>query len=367
MFFAPSADGLKRCVCAWVVLPRPMEAGNVMKIVVVTTKFIALRFAVLSLGLSTMLCAPIFAQNDSERLWIAGRYDGSRVVVYFNKVQFAGTMSSKARKIASPVADAFFRPVELPASYVVGFQKTANAEHFSIGDRYDLMLGNGTITTIRLTTLVGCENDVGNDSFIGALGTVEQENSLVFTKGYYAVRRHHEPPSAEVRLQPKTTAEYLKHASLVDEPVRFDIETQIAALLDQRMKTEATDAEQRLAGNVAPALKVQPFRVADGNLRYYVRAVWKSGKETGRQHPYALAAWMTPLPTLHVLAVEKRTTGYGDFGVPDLLNVVDLAAGRTGIIVHIGYDARIKLDLAEYRDGVSTQSMRVMQSLSAGE
>jgi hypothetical protein len=124
-----------------------------MKIVPVTTRFIALRFAAPSLGLLTMLCAPIFAQEKPERFWLAGRYDGNRVVVYFNKVRFAGTMSSSARKIAPPVADAFFGPVELPASYIVGFQKTANAEHFAIGDRYDLMLGNGTITMIKLTTL----------------------------------------------------------------------------------------------------------------------------------------------------------------------------------------------------------------------
>ena len=101
---------------------------------------------------------------------------------------------------------------------------------------------------------------------------------------------------------------------------------------NRRMKIDATDDQQSLAGGVAPALKVPPFQLAGGSSRYYVRAVWKSGQEAEQQGTYALAAWMTPLPTLHILAVEKRTTGYGDLGLPDLLNVVDLGAGRTGII-----------------------------------
>ena len=133
------------------------------------------------------------------------------------------------------------------------------------------------------------------------------------------------------------------------------------------MKLAATAAERRLAGGVAPALKVQSFQVADGSLRYYVQADWKSGKETDRQQPYALAAWISPLPTLHVLAVEKRTSPYGDLGLPDLLNVVDLGAGRTGIIVRIeGLDSR-DLKLAEYRDGAPIKSLRVFQSVGAGE
>ena len=135
------------------------------------------------------------------------------------------------------------------------------------------------------------------------------------------------------------------------------------------MKMEATDAERREAGDVQPAFKVQPFQVADGSLRYYVRAEWKSGKESKNKSTYVLAAWMTPLPTLHILAVEKRTSPYDgiDYGLPNLLNVVDLGDGRTGIIVDIkGLDST-QLDLKEYRDGDSIRSMRVMQSISSGE
>jgi hypothetical protein len=141
------------------------------------------------------------------------------------------------------------------------------------------------------------------------------------------------------------------------------------ALLDQRMKTEATDAEKRMAGSAAPALRVQPFQVADGSIRYYVRAEWKSGMEKDSQYPYTLAAWITPRPSLRILAVEKRTSaGYGiEDGLPDLLNVVDLGAGRTGVIFQVSYGESIQLDLVEYRDGVWIQAMRLLQSLSVAE
>jgi hypothetical protein len=342
-----------------------------MKINPAAARFVAPRLAALSIGMLAMFGSEMLGQGKPERFWVAGRYDGNRIVVYFNKVKFAGTMAAKARKIAPPVADAFFDPVELPVSYVAGFQKRRDAERFAIGDRYDLMLGNGSIATIKLTTLVGCETDeeVGNDSFVGALGTVEQPGSLVFTKGYYAVRRHPESRGDGVRTSRQTAANFLKFAGLRDEPIRIDVENQIAALLNQRMKMEATDGQLRLAEGAAPALKVQPFQVADGSLRYYVRAEWKSGKESNSQYPYTLGAWITPLPTLRILAVERRTSeGYGSAdGLPDLLNVVDLGAGRTGIIIQVSAGESLELNLSEYRDGIGTQSMAVMQSLGVGE
>lgn len=331
-------------------------------------RFFPLR--VVGLLLAFVTCsAPGFCQTQADRFWLAGRYDGNRVVVYFDAVKFEGTMASNARKIANPVAGAFFTPVELPASYIERFQKKPNAEHFAIGDRYDLLLGNGTIATIKLTTLVGCETDeeVGNDSFIGALGTVEKNDALAFTKEYYAVRPHQEPKGGGAK--PKTTADYLKYSGLRDQPVRFDIETRIAEVLNLRMKTEATDAERRTAGDVAPAFKVQPFQVADGSLRYYVRAAWKSGKEPKDTPTYLLAGWIMPLPTLHISAVEKRTSPYDgiESGLPDLRNVVDLGNGRTGIIVDItGLDST-ELRLVEYRDGANLKGMPVLQSIGTGE
>ena len=114
---------------------------------------------------------------------------------------------------------------------------------------------------------------------------------------------------------------------------------------------------------------MQLLRVADGSVRYYVRAEWKSGNESNDTSTYLLAAWISHLPMLHILAVEKRTSPYSgiEHGLPNLLNVVDLGDGRTGIIVDIkGLDST-QLDLKEYRDGANVRSMRVIQSISSGE
>ncbi len=340
-----------------------------MTTVPVNRKFIALRLASLLFGLLAVHSTPTFGQREPERFWLAGRYDGNRVVVYFDAVKFKGTMLSNASKIAEPVADGFFDPVELPASYIARFQNTPNAEHFAIGDRYDLLLGNGTIATIKLTTLVGCETDegVGNDSFIGALGTVERKDSLVFTKSYYAVRRHQESPSGGAKPRPKSPAEYLKYAHLREGLVRFGVQSQIAALLNERLKMESNDAVRREAEKAPLAFEVQPLSVADGSLRYYVRAQWESGKGRQGRPTYGLAAWIAPLPTLHILAVEMLSTALDGGELPELFNVVDLGDGRTGIIVQfLGGDGRA-LDLLEYRDGISLLQMHVLQSISTGE
>jgi hypothetical protein len=155
----------------------------------------------------------------------------------------------------------------------------------------------------------------------------------------------------------------------LDEPVRFDVEAQLAELLNARMKMEASEAEQKRIGNVSPRLKVQSFQVADGSLRYYVRAQWDSGKDPTGFSNYLLAAWVRPLPELRILAVEKRGSSYGDIndGVPDLLNVVGLENSKTGIILNIRGEDNSDLKLVDYQDGIDAQKMRVIQSIGAGE
>jgi hypothetical protein len=69
---------------------------------------IAIRLTVLLLGLLTVPCTPSYAQKQPDRYWLAGRYDGNRIVVYFDAVTFNGTMAAKARKIPQPVVEGFF-------------------------------------------------------------------------------------------------------------------------------------------------------------------------------------------------------------------------------------------------------------------
>jgi hypothetical protein len=322
-------------------------------------------FALLALNSASTL-----GQQQPERFWLAGRYDGNRVVVYFDAVTFNGTMTANAREIPPPVVGGFFDPVELPASYIAQFQGTPNAEHFAPGDRYDLLVGNGVTTTIRLTTLVGCETDegVGNDSFIGAIGTLER-STLFLTKGYYVVRRHRDAKSDAAKPTPGAATKFLKYASLLNEPIRLDIQTHIARLLAQELEKEPWDAKRAAAAKASPALQVQPFQLADASLRYYVRAQWKTDKKPGGTPTQVLGAWLAPTPTLHILAVEESmpTIAIGPGDLPELLNVIDLGAGKTGVIVHFTYGESVQLQLVEYRDGATVKDMPVLQSISTGE
>ncbi len=110
---------------------------------------------------------------------------------------------------------------------------------------------------------------------------------------------------------------------------------------------------------------MQSFRLANGSLRYYARANWETEKEPNDGSNDALGAWLTP--SLQILAIETGTSPYGfESALPNLLNVVDLGGGRTGVIVSVSGDGR-SLSLVEYHDGASLREMSTLQALSAGE
>ena len=136
-------------------------------------------------------------QPSGERYWIAGRYDAHRVIVYFDAVAFNDTLSSNSHQITPPVAKGFFGPVGIDQTYARRFQGAPGAERFSLGDKYDLLLGGDLVRTVTLTDLVGAETDevAGNDSFLGALGSLNKDDILL-EDDYYVVRRHHESPNA---------------------------------------------------------------------------------------------------------------------------------------------------------------------------
>lgn len=319
----------------------------------------------LALAFVVALCPSPFGQTQRERFWLAGRYDGNRVLVYFQAVKFRHTGPINARHLPDPVVHGFFGQVELTASYIAQFQMGPEAEHFAIGDQYDLLLENGGTVPVTLSTLVGSEGDedVGNDSYIGALATVSHPDYLLFTRGYYVLRHHQEQRDDAAKRDTNVPP-----VGLVDEPIRSDIQNRMASLLNEQMKIAADNDNRREAERVPPALAVQTFRVADGSLRYYVRAQWKPANQADNESPYMLAAWMTPKPTLHILSLETRTSSYGfDSGLPKLLNVIDLGGGRTAIIVSSAGDDSMSLDLLEYRDGLSLRHMASLNSVNCGE
>ena len=296
-----------------------------------------------------------------ERFWLAGRYDRTRVVVYFEAVKFKGAFPSDAKSITRPIARAFFTPKALPVSSVPAFQEDPGAEHFAIGDRYDLLLDGGRVATITLVTLVGFESDefVGNDSYIGALGRVATKDLPFFTKDYYAVRRHETTRSAASTRPARQRATF---ADLGNGPVPLRIRTRAATLIRERLKMDPFYA--RAVEQTPPSIKqVQPFIVAGGSRRYYVRAKLRSSTVCA-----SIGAWLASAPTLHIVGAQER--GCLENFLPDaprLLNVVDLDEGRTALIVFFEGGDGSSLKLLEYRDGVDVTDMRSLQSISFGE
>jgi hypothetical protein len=330
---------------------------------------ILLQIAALALAISTACCHQALAQTKLDRFWLAGRYDGNRVIVYFDAVQFHGTVPPTAKRIADPTVGGFFMPVKLPASYLSQFLKGPDAERFALGDKYDLLLDEGKVATVTLTTLVGTEGDeqVGNDSFIGALATLENKDDIMYmaSGGIYVIRRHRKLPDSKPKYPPRPDAVY---AGLQNEPVRFDIQTKIVGLLTEQMGSQAKADHKPTVADMSPVFAVQTFRLANGELRYYARAVWNSNEGANTKTVFALSAWISPSPTLHILAVEGRESPYDGLGVlPDLYNVIDLGGGRTGIIVGRSGEDDNSTALLEYRDGVDLGQMRILQSIGAGE
>ncbi len=316
-------------------------------------------FALVAMATSSV---PAVAQTSKPRFWLAGRYDGDRIIVFFDAVKFKGTVPRSARPLPIPATFGFLFQSELPTSYVAQFTRQAGVERFSAGDQYDLLLGDGRVATATITTPVGYVSDDEEDdpSYLGALAKVDGATTLLGTQGYYVLERH--DSSADVLHAPG------KAARLVEEPVRFDVQTQIAALLTERANIAATAEERRQIKSLALTLAVQAFRLADGELRYYARAEWSASDRPGAAPVLALAAWIVPHPKLHIAAVEGITSPY-DFpdDLPNLLNVIDLGGGKTGIIADITGPGDNTLGLWEYQDGVDLNHMHLFQSLVMDE
>ena len=293
------------------------------------------------------------------RIWIAGRYDQSRIVVYFATAHFHDANPPSARKVAPPKAEGFFDPVLLSRSDVERFRTDTATEHFAVGDRYDLVLDNGHVATVTLTSLVGFMSDeqVGNDSYVGALGTVSREDVRFFTKDYYVLRPH--GPAQRDRAW---------RGGLASGAASPSVDSAIAQLVRARLSADTNVA--RSEGKALPFTfsGATVLTLADGSRRYYARAYFGSKVDGPCTNVEAWAAPEQGRRGLRILATTAHGCRYDmPKDLPELLNVVDLDDGRIALIVKwVGTDGRSLL-LYEYRDGATLAEMRVLQSISAGE
>ena len=312
-------------------------------------------------ALAILLAGLTHGQSQPERFWLAGRYDGNRVIVYFDAVKFNRTVPADAQKIVQPVVDGFYDPVELPASYIAQFLNKPGAERFAIGDQYDLLTGAGNPVTITLTTLVGTEGDeqVGNDSYTGALATVERGTGLLPDQGLLCSAASQAEPEINHHRRPSG-----------DGPA--SIQRSIPAC----RAADGTDENDRAARGVDATTEVCR-RISQCSPFISLTAPYATMR---RWTGVRTASGMTNLTTssVHGLTRQRRRFVYlrhssrasrqPNLELPRLRNVVDLGAGRTGLIVSIWYgEDSGALQLVEYRDGMSLQQMSHLHEIEAGE
>lgn len=202
---------------------------------------------------------------------------------------------------------------------------------------------------------------MGNDSYIGGLLTVDNPDFFVGAPPYYVVER-----ARPVRTGARDMR--LGRAGLDSTPLGSDMLRQLASMMTERMKSAAISPRAPVPR--APMLAADRFTLADGSVRYYVRAEWRGRPGPKTLPDGALAAWMRDMP-LQILATQDRTprdwsAGFeSDF--PVLLNVIPLDARRTAVVVlTAGEDSR-ELRLVEYSDGVSLNGMPILQRLRIGK
>jgi hypothetical protein len=289
-----------------------------------------------------------------ERFWLASKFDGRRAVIYFDTLRFGNSFPATAEALYP--AAGFGIPSLLPEPYVARMQNRPGAVHFGIGDKYDIVVDGNLVRSATITKLVGWIGDegVGNESYIGAIVNLDRPE-IPLSQDWFVARRHIEiPPGPHTSMSPP-------HAQLLKEPVPFDIQTQIASIMKQRMRMMADPPVRAAAEKVAPAFTVQSFSLADGRIRYYVRCEWHVGKG------FLFGAWLAPQPALHIVGVERRTASYGfETDLPNLLNVLDLGDGRTAIVLSSSGEDSEYLGLLEYHDG-GWHKMHQLQAMSAGE
>lgn len=319
--------------------------------------------AALLLALAATAARAQLTAHAPRQFWLAAKFDGRRAMIYFDTLHYGDSLP-KNLEFLYPAAG-FGVTCLLTEPYARQMQNRPPMPnqpppvHFSIGEKYDLISEGNFARTATIAQLIGWPGDefVGNDSYIGALVTLD-DPSMPLNEDWMLARRH-------IEIPPRAAADgsTAPHARLLSEPVAFQIQTRIVSLMKQRIRSMDASPIPPDAENTPLIFAVQSFHLADGDLRYYARCQWNVAKGV------TLGAWLAPQPTLHIVGIERRTASYGfDSDLPTLLNVFDLGAGRTAIVLSTSGEDSAAVVLLEYRDRVGgARDMPQLQSLAAAE
>lgn len=313
------------------------------------------------MALAVLSNAIPFAQATADRFWLAFRYDTSEVLIYFGAVKFGSTTVNGSVKIPAPIITHFpFPPIGLASGHVRRFQTARGAERFSIGDQYDLLLGNGRVSSVTLTRYVGflSDEEVGNESYIGALARVP-EADRPFLRGYQAVTRHQDDLGASTAPAGASATPF---AALAGTPADGRTTARVVADVRARIGRVTTSQLRPMALRGPATLEsIQQFRTVGGAVRFLVSVTFDGCRAV------ALLG-ESPTPAFAVDEYAYDRCDRAESGQPPrLVNVIDLGRTRTGLIVDQRGVAGLAISLVEYRDGRPLSKLPVLQLLAVGE
>ncbi|HEY8054295.1 MAG TPA: hypothetical protein VIE13_00135 [Terriglobales bacterium] len=307
-----------------------------------------------SLLLAIALGGLTAAAAQTPSYYLAGRYDSQHVVVIFGTVHY-GTEQPPPGALPTPEPDTgtlgFLGGIfVLPPAVAARFTTQPHVSHFALGETYDLLPGWGyDPVPITLEKYVGWTFDeqVGNDSFIGALARVAPlrgDNFPVplFPHDLYLVQRH-APAAAPVKgarrarqprwaAQPAPLAAYDQAATLLTDAVVAPGWKAACLVRDREGKLLPW-----LQGHPhALRLQLHTLQLPDGSARYFAQAQWDLPRGLiPDESSFTLTAWLSPTPALHVVSLlpDYGTCFAGLLGQPKVLNVIGIEQGQTALII----------------------------------
>jgi hypothetical protein len=280
-----------------------------------------------TVGVMLAVGSTLMAQAPA-RTWLAFRADSNHVAVFFDVAPLRDTSAVRRLKTLAP----FDPTIELPESYAREMLSRTSGEHFGIGDRYELSLDSGHVVTASVTGFAGAMGMDTNESYIGAIAVVPPEWVRYFTRDVYAAARS------------STVAARSRRSAMLDTSVDAGTRSRIRASVQAAMVRDHPAVAKRSQLN---RVEIQPFRLADGALRYYAVASWGRDRNSSM-----LAAWIDDGFKVRKSACEcPLRESYPD----RIVNVVTLPDGRTGVVVEAfapGFFTGYMLYAYEEKDGV---------------
>lgn len=288
-------------------------------------------------------------RTTRDRIWLAGRYDSTHVIVYLDTVTLHDSLPTDTVRIRAPRVFGFFDPIGVSASDISAMlARNARAyERFTTGDRYDLLVGGGRMAVVTLTQPVAFLSDegVGNNSYIGALAELSSKDLALLTPRDFYVVVPHEPSHHAVP------------AGIVDTNASPTERAAVTRLL------------QPLRGKLAPGgrlslVQTDRVRLASGESRWFVTAAYRAGERACT----TITAWITPAPTLRLVSADTITCLLDmPKDPPLLLNVVAIGPNRTALVVRMPNGDGTTTSVLEYRDGQTIRQMHELWTVAAGE